>query len=71
MKKYRSEIRHICENPPPNKMVRTDVIVWLGSSKYWTYVYLDKEYNRLFVRTAFGRFEALETFNVRKIEGTK
>ena len=70
MKKYRTEARDI--STEANKdFERTQMIVWLGSSEYWDYVYLCKADHRLYVRVQEGRirrFEALDTFNLRKIE---
>lgn len=68
MKKYRSEPQRALENPDMAQMKDTKIIVWVGSSEYWDKVFLNKADNRLYIRTGFGRFELLDTFNIRKIE---
>ncbi len=49
------------------KMEMTKMIVWIGSSKYWTRVYLNKSDNRLYVHVGYGVYELLDTFNIRKV----
>lgn len=65
MKKYRNEDRVVITNPS-YEMKKTDIIVWIGSSEYWERVFLNPQDHRLYIRTAFGRYEALDTFNIRK-----
>ena len=68
MQKYRYvNIREVIENPR-FEMKKTNLIVWIGSSKYWNQVFLNPQNHRLYIRTAFGRYEALDTFNIRKTE---
>ena len=66
MKRYRSEAREIATEANMD-FENTNIIVWLGSSEYWKYVYLCKKNHRLYVRVGHN-FEALDTFNIRKIE---
>lgn len=49
------------------KMEMTKMIVWIGSSKYWTRVYLNKSDNRLYIHVGHGVYELLDTFNIRKV----
>lgn len=49
------------------KMEMTKIIVWIGSSEYWTRVYLNKSDNRLYVHVNHGVYELLDTFNIRKV----
>lgn len=67
MKKYRGEDRVVIENPR-FEMKATEILVWIGSSEYWNQVFLNPQDHRLYIRTAFGRYELLDTFNIRKIE---
>ena len=70
MKKYRTDKKDI-STAELKSFERLNIIVWLGSSEFWDYVYLNKEDNRLYVRVKYGRvyrFEALDSFNIRKIE---
>lgn len=64
MKKYRSEAREIVRGWRQFK--DTKMIVWIGSSKYWSKVYLNTEDHRLYIRTGYEQYEALDTFNIRE-----
>lgn len=66
MKMYRNENREISVEENKN-FERTSMIVWIGASEYWNYVYLCKTDHRLYIRVKHN-FEALDTFNIRKIE---
>ena len=66
MKKYRSEAREISTETNKDFEI-TQNIVWTGSSEYWNRVYLCKVDHRLYIRVKHN-FEALDTFNIRKIE---
>ena len=68
MKKYRIDPQRPLENPDMAMMKDTKLIVWIGSSEYWEKVFLNNKDHRLYIRTGFGRFELLDTFNIRKIE---
>ena len=65
MKKYRSEAREIATETN-KEFERTHIIVWIGASEYWDYVYLCKTNHRLYIRNRHN-FEALDTVNIRKI----
>jgi hypothetical protein len=65
MKKYRGDERVVLEHP--TNMKKTNIIVWIGSSEYWDMVFLNPKDHRLYIRTAFGRYELLDTFNIRNI----
>ena len=67
MKKYRTDERVIVYNHTRGEMVDTKVIVWVGSGKYWNRVYLHKLDNRLYINTGFGKYELLDTFNIREV----
>ena len=64
MKKYRNDER--VELQHPYSIEEVGLLVWLGSSEYWSKVYLNKKDNRLYVKTGRGKFELLDTFNIRK-----
>lgn len=49
-------------------MKRTQTIVWIGSSQYWSRVYLNTLDHKLYAKTDKHTYEALETLNIRKIE---
>jgi hypothetical protein len=73
MKKYRDGIEERTGIPDGIvrklgiKMEKTKIIVWIGSSEYWTRVYLNKSDNRLYVHVGNGVYELLDTFNIRKV----
>lgn len=68
MKKYRDGIEERIGIPAGiAKMEITKMIVWIGSSEYWTRVYLNKSDNRLYVYVGNGVYELLDTFNIRKV----
>lgn len=73
MKKYRDDIKERIELPDGIarargiKMEMTKMIVWIGSSEYWTRVYLNRSDNRLYVHVGNGIYELLDTFNIRKV----
>lgn len=46
----------------------TNIVVWLGSSKYWDRVYLNTNTGRLMVTVTKKHCEPLDKFNVRKID---
>lgn len=68
MKKYRDEFTRVVNHTSKEEMVKTNLIVWIGSSKYWNRVFLDPKDHRLYIRTGSYRYEALDTFNIRKTE---
>lgn len=67
MRKYRSDIREVSFENKEN-FEKTGMVVWIGSSEYWNNVYLCKIDHRLYIRNLAKNFEALDTFNIRKIE---
>lgn len=67
MKKYRGVERVQIEDIVWGMLEETKIIVWIGSSKYWTRVFLYKKDNRLYVRTEYGKYELLDTLNIRKV----
>ena len=73
MKKYRDGIEERTGIPDGIvrargiKMEMTKMIVWIGSSKYYTRVYLNKSDNRLYVHVSNGVYELLDTLNIRKV----
>lgn len=76
MKKYRDGIEEMTGIPASivyargTEMEMTKMIVWIGSSKYWTRVYLNKSDNRLYVYTGNGVngvYELLDSFNIREV----
>lgn len=68
MKKYRNEDRVQIENIVWGMLEEVGMLVWIGSSEYWNKVYLYKKDNRLYVKTGYGKYELLDTLNIRKIE---
>jgi hypothetical protein len=76
MKKYRernedTEIitgyaaRYLEDN---KNLEKTKITVWIGSSQYWSAVFLNTLDHKLYVRTDKHTYEALENLNIRKIE---
>lgn len=49
-------------------LVPTGMIVWLGSSEYWSRVFLNKETGRLMVAVDGTYCEPLDKFNIRKTD---
>ena len=72
MKKYReSDVKDIIESRKateyPTGFVRTEIIVWIGSSEYWNRVFLDTVSHKLYVKTGKREYEAIETLNIRQV----
>ena len=78
MKKYRNKdedtaiisgyaSRYLEDN---KNLEKTTIVVWIGSSQYWSAVFLNNLDHKLYAKTDKHTYEALETLNIRKIETT-